>query len=87
MGLISKPAIVVPNHMLEQFSREWLQAYPKARILAASTDDLSKPGPATLTKRRPALRLPMLRAVTHAVADGTTSTGRPRIEGSAPHGT
>lgn len=41
MGLISKPAIVVPNHMLEQFTREWLQAYPKARILAASTDELS----------------------------------------------
>jgi N12 class adenine-specific DNA methylase len=41
MGLIQKPAIVVPNHMLEQFSREWLQAYPQARILAASTDDLS----------------------------------------------
>lgn len=41
MGLISKPAVVVPNHMLEQFSREWLQAYPNARILAASTRDLS----------------------------------------------
>jgi len=41
MGLVSKPAVVVPNHMLEQFSREWLQAYPKARVLAASTDDLS----------------------------------------------
>ncbi|HQZ35697.1 MAG TPA: hypothetical protein PK020_14835, partial [Ilumatobacteraceae bacterium] len=41
MGLITKPAIVVPNHMLEQFTREWLQAYPKARILAASTDELS----------------------------------------------
>ncbi len=41
MGLITKPAIVVPNHMLEQFSREWLQAYPQARILAASTDDLT----------------------------------------------
>ena len=41
MGLISKPAIVVPNHMLEQFSREWLQAYPQARILAASNDDVA----------------------------------------------
>lgn len=41
MGLISKPAVVVPNHMLEQFSREWLQAYPKARVLAASTNDLT----------------------------------------------
>lgn len=40
MGLISKPAVVVPNHMLEQFSREWLQAYPRARVLAASSNDL-----------------------------------------------
>lgn len=40
MGLVQKPCIVVPNHMLEQFTREWLQAYPSANILAASTDDL-----------------------------------------------
>lgn len=42
LGLVSKPCVVVPNHMLEQFSREWLQAYPGARILAASSDDLTK---------------------------------------------
>lgn len=42
MGLINKPCIAVPNHMLEQFSREWLQAYPQARVLAASSDDLGK---------------------------------------------
>lgn len=41
MGLISKPAVVVPNHMLEQFAREWLHAYPRARVLAASTQDLT----------------------------------------------
>lgn len=40
MGLVNKPAVVVPNHMLEQFSREWLQLYPQATLLAASTDDL-----------------------------------------------
>ena len=40
MGMITKPAVVVPNHMLEQFSREWLQAYPAARVLAASSNDL-----------------------------------------------
>jgi hypothetical protein len=33
LGLIRKPAIVVPNHMLEQFSREWLQLYPNSREL------------------------------------------------------
>lgn len=40
LGMASKPSIVVPNHMLEQFSREFLQIYPNAKILAAGTDDL-----------------------------------------------
>jgi len=40
LGLVRKPAVVVPNHMLEQFSREWLQAYPQARILTCGTEDL-----------------------------------------------
>ena len=41
MGLVSKPVVVVPNHMLEQFGREWLQIYPQARVLAASSSDLT----------------------------------------------
>ncbi|RAO03070.1 helicase [Micromonospora noduli] len=41
LGLVNKPAIVVPNHMLEQFSREFLQIYPRARLLAAGRDDMS----------------------------------------------
>ncbi len=41
MRLIDKPVLVIPNHMLEQFSREWLQIYPQARILAASSKDLT----------------------------------------------
>jgi hypothetical protein len=41
LGMISKPAVVVPNHMLEQFSTEWLQLYPQARLLAASANDLA----------------------------------------------
>jgi N12 class adenine-specific DNA methylase/SAM-dependent methyltransferase len=41
LGLVSKPGVVVPNHTLEQFSREWLQLYPQARVLAASSDDLA----------------------------------------------
>lgn len=35
LGLISRPLYVVPNHMLEQFSREFCQAYPAARLLVA----------------------------------------------------
>lgn len=42
MGLVNKPVVVVPNHMLKQFAREWLQIYPQARILAAGTADLQK---------------------------------------------
>ena len=40
LGLARKPAIIVPNHMLDQFAREWLQLYPQARILIARRDDL-----------------------------------------------
>ena len=40
LGLARKPAICVPNHMLEQFSREFLQLYPQARILVAQKEDL-----------------------------------------------
>ncbi|HEX6525341.1 MAG TPA: SNF2-related protein, partial [Streptosporangiaceae bacterium] len=40
LGLVRKPAIVVPNHMLEQFTREWLQLYPQAKVLAVSKDQL-----------------------------------------------
>ncbi len=42
LGLAAKPAVVVPNHMLEQFSREWLQLYPTARLLIADRDRLSR---------------------------------------------
>lgn len=42
LGLVNKPAFVVPNHMLEQFSREFLQLYPRARILAAHREDLER---------------------------------------------
>ncbi len=42
LGLVRKPAIVVPNHMLEQFSREWLGLYPQARVLVAHREDLQR---------------------------------------------
>ncbi len=41
LGLIHKAAMVVPNHMLNQFAGDWLQLYPQAKILAASSDDLN----------------------------------------------
>ena len=42
LGMVKKPAVVVPNHMLEQFSREWLALYPQARLLAASSQQLTR---------------------------------------------
>ena len=43
LGLIRKACVTVPNHMLEQFAREWLQAYPRAKILVAHKEDLQGP--------------------------------------------
>jgi hypothetical protein len=42
LGMANKPCVVVPNHMLEQLTREWMQLYPQARVLATSIDDLAK---------------------------------------------
>ena len=41
-GLIHKPLYVVPNHMLEQFAREFMQLYPNAKLLVAGKDDLAR---------------------------------------------
>jgi N12 class adenine-specific DNA methylase len=40
LGLARKPAVIVPNHMLEQFSREFLQLYPQAKVLVTQREDL-----------------------------------------------
>lgn len=41
-GLVKKPMYVVPNHLLEQFAREFMQLYPNARLLVASKEDLGR---------------------------------------------
>ena len=41
-GLVKKPMYVVPNHMLEQFAREFMQLYPNARLLVAGKEDLTR---------------------------------------------
>ena len=41
-GLIRKPMYVVPNHLLEQFAREFMQLYPNAKLLVAGKDDLAR---------------------------------------------
>ncbi|TXT33967.1 MAG: hypothetical protein FD138_1765 [Planctomycetota bacterium] len=41
-GLIKKPMYVVPNHLLEQFAREFMQLYPNAKLLVAAKEDLGR---------------------------------------------
>lgn len=41
LGLVDKPVVVVPNHMLRQFRSEWLELYPSAKLLAGGRDDLT----------------------------------------------
>jgi len=41
-ALVKKPMFVVPNHMLEQFAREFMQLYPNAKLLVATKEDLSR---------------------------------------------
>ncbi len=50
-GLIKKPIYVVPNHLLEQFAREFQQWYPNAHLLVASKDDFTKERRKYLTAR------------------------------------
>ncbi len=39
LGLIKKPMVVVPNHMLKQFASEWQQLYPAARLMVADENN------------------------------------------------
>jgi N12 class adenine-specific DNA methylase len=41
-GLAKKSLIAVPNHLLEQFAREFQQLYPNAKLLVASKEDFTK---------------------------------------------
>ncbi|MEN3308876.1 MAG: hypothetical protein V7603_5078 [Micromonosporaceae bacterium] len=40
LGLARKPVVVVPNQLLDQWTREFMRLYPQAKVLSASTDDL-----------------------------------------------
>jgi N12 class adenine-specific DNA methylase len=40
--LIQKPMYVVPNHLLEQFAREFMQLYPNAKLLVAAKEELTR---------------------------------------------
>ncbi len=51
LGFARKPLVVVPNHMLGQFSSELLALYPGANILVATKDDFEKNKRRTLMSR------------------------------------
>jgi N12 class adenine-specific DNA methylase len=40
LGFITKPCHVVPNHMLSQYTAEFVRLYPNASVLMASKEDL-----------------------------------------------
>jgi N12 class adenine-specific DNA methylase len=42
MGLSKKPTMVVPNHMVEQFTSDVYRLYPAAKVLAAGKKDFEK---------------------------------------------
>ncbi|MCW2632702.1 MAG: helicase domain protein, partial [Pseudonocardia sp.] len=99
LGMAQKPAVVVPNHMLEQFSREWMQAYPQARILAASTEDLTRDRrrlfvarvatgdwDAVILSRSAFERLPLSPDAQRAYLDGQLSDLRRQLENSKSAG-
>jgi N12 class adenine-specific DNA methylase len=51
LGLANKPILVVPNHMLEAFAGEYLRAFPRAKVLAASKDDFAGEARKTILMR------------------------------------
>jgi N12 class adenine-specific DNA methylase len=42
MGLSTKPMVVVPNHLIEQFAADVYRLFPAAKILAAGAKDFEK---------------------------------------------
>lgn len=42
LGLVQKPIIVVPNHLIDQWAAEFLRLYPNAKVLAATKKDFEK---------------------------------------------
>ena len=51
LGKAKKPMLVVPNHMLEAFAGEFMRAFPRANILAATKNDMEGEKRKTLAMR------------------------------------
>jgi N12 class adenine-specific DNA methylase len=65
-GLIKKPMYVVPNHLLEQFAREFMQLYPNAKLLVAATVVKSEVSP---------LELPFAQVAPFGEGEGLAAVG------------
>lgn len=42
LGLSTKPMVVIPNHLIEQFTADIYRLFPSARVLAATAKDFEK---------------------------------------------
>ncbi len=51
MGISQKPVIIVPNHIVGQWARDYAKLYPAANVLAASEKDFSAPNRKRLLAR------------------------------------
>lgn len=51
LGLTHKALLMVPNHLVGQWASEFIQLYPSARILAATSDDFEASNRKTLFNR------------------------------------
>lgn len=78
LGLANKPVLMVPNHMLASFAGEYMRAFPKAKILAASKDDMQGQARGTLLMRMAVNDWDAI-IMTHSTF-GKISVGKERIE-------
>ena len=74
-GLIKKPMYVLPNHLLEQFAREFMHVYPNAKLLVAAKEDFTKERRKMLTALRshPVIGDGIIANLTHSSYAGNAS--------------
>ena len=82
-GLIKKPMYVVPNHMLEQFAREFMQLYPNARLLVAAKEDLTTRPPQAPDRQDRQRRVGRHHRHPHSASSGSACRGTTRSSSSA----
>ena len=94
-GLARKIMCVCPNHLLEQYAREFQQLYPNAKLLVATKDDLAKDRRKLLTAKIAsgdwdAIIITHSSFEPHRLIQGVSGAVPPRADcrvRRAPHGT